>query len=258
MAAGVPQEKATQTLILYGNMLKEGIAIDEFSYKKGVRELEGAGTSTSISALGILHALYGEIDLALATFQQEDLFADSTVAANYAFMLQHIGKVNLLYECIYDLAEVHRTKGLTTNAYSMAYRFGDTQRLEKYFDMHIKMLSEDENRSGAETHKQELLSEIQCAYRLSDCSEEQFRMVAETVWAIVDKYQLRTGFVEVSNHSSSCYVVDILGKDADYLASVNWELAEQICKLDELDNCALVARFSPPRELHAGISYDSY
>lgn len=257
MAAGVPQEKATQLVELYGNMLLEGIAIDEFSYRRGVRELERFSTNASISALGFLHALRGDIPKAISIFETTDLARNVTTATNFCFMLRHSGCVNLLKDRVYALAEVHRSKTLTCSAYSMAYRFGDRALLEHYFDMHIKLLSEDEKRSDAETHKLELLSELDNAFKLSGCTQQQFELLAQIIWGISEKHHLTTGFVEVSKNYSPCYVVDIPGRDAEFIAALNWELAEEICRLEALDNCRLVARFSPSRQLHTGISYGS-
>ncbi|WP_368300942.1 hypothetical protein [Kluyvera sichuanensis] len=255
MAAGVPQEKATQFLELYGNMLLEGIAIDEFSYRRGVRELERQNTSLSVSALGFLHGLYGDIDRAVAVFEAADPVRDVTVAINFCFMLRHTGSINRLYHHAYELAEVHQTKALTASAYSIAYRFGDRERLEHYFDMHIKLLSEDEHRADAEVHKQELLSEIDSAYRLSGCSRDQFELLAKMIWTLTERHRLTPGTVELSSGSSISYVIDIPNQNADFLASLNWELAEAICSQDALDDCKIVARFSPPRQLHVGVSY---
>lgn len=255
MAAGVPQEKATQFLELYGNMLLEGIAIDEFSYKRGVRELERQNTSTSVSALGFLHGLYGDTERAVAVFETVDLLRDVVAATNFCFMLRHTGCVNRLHEYAFKLADAHQTKALTVGAYSMAYRYGDRARLEHYFDMHIKLLSEDENRSDAEIHKQELLSELDNIYSASGCSRSQFELLAKVIWTITEKHHLSSGTVELSSGVGNCYVVDIANKTPEYLASLNWELAEAICSQDALDDCEIVARFSPSRQLHVGVSY---
>ncbi|QMG40717.1 hypothetical protein HVY60_09045 [Citrobacter freundii] len=257
MATGVPQEKATQLLELYGNMLLEGMSIDEFSYRRGVRELENQSSNSSISALGFLHALYGNTHEAITTFEAFDMMSNSTLATNYCFMLRHTGCVNLLNSKIYAFADAHRSKTLSCTAYSMAYRFGDRERLIHYMDMHIKLLSEDENRAGAEKHKLELLSEVDGAYSLSGCTSEQFHILASIIWGLTEKHRLITGYVEVSKKRSPCYVVDVPDKDADFIATLNWELAQEICNVDALDDCGLVARFSPSRELHSGISYAS-
>ncbi|XGI80011.1 hypothetical protein ACED16_24335 [Enterobacter hormaechei] len=255
MATGVPQEKATQHLELYGNMLLEGIAIDEFSYRRGVRELERQNSSICVSALGFLHGLYGEIDQAIAVFEEADPFHDVTVATNLCFMLRHTGCINRLYQYAYDLADAHQTKALTASAYSMAYRFGDRDRLEHYFDMHIKLLSEDENRSEAEIHKQELLTEINNAYSVSGCSQNQFELLARVIWSLTEKHRLIPGTVELNSTFNTCYVIEIYNQNPESIARLNWELAEAVCNHDALDDCDVVARFSPTRQLHVGVSY---
>lgn len=258
MAAGIPLEKSVELLQTYGNMLTLGMSINEMDYMRAVRDLEKFQTANAISALGILHAVAGKVSKANRFFEDSlDTTNDSpTVAINYCFMLQATGQFDSLRVKIYEYAEKFQTKSLTRMAYSSAYRFGDREGLERFMNMHIKLLSEDEGREMAEKHKLELISELDDAYKSSGCTPEQFYLLATILHNISREFSAISGRAEVSKNGNNCYVIDIPNKDPKAIAEMNYALAERVCLEERLDDCELIARFSPVRELHTGVSYD--
>ncbi|HDL6968771.1 TPA: hypothetical protein PXM11_001877 [Yersinia enterocolitica] len=259
MAAGIPLEKAVELLETYGEMLSSGSSINEMDYMRAAKEIGQFKTANAVSALGILHAVAGKIAKANKFFEESLESTDdaASVAMNYCFMLQTTGQSDLLHEKTFYFAEKFQTKLLTKIAYSTAYRFGDREALERFMDMHIKLLSEDEGRDMAVKHKIELVNELDDAYKTSGCTKEQFYLLAKIVHDISNEFGASNGRFEVSKNSNNCYVVDILNKDPKSIAEMNYALAERICMEDRLDDCELIARFSPVRELHTGVSYDS-
>lgn len=256
MAAGVPQEKAVEQLQMYAEMLRSGISILELDYRRALRELEAVRTVNSISALGILHAVAGRADRAIAHFESALFEIDDVVLAhNFMFVLKHTNNHDLLLKYSYDLADRFGGKQLTYLAYSTAYRYGDIAKTIKYIDHHNRLLSEEEGRTLAEKHKSELISELEDAYRTSGCSAEQFEILARVVSKVIKDYSAEPGLFEVSRNGNASYVVDILNKSPVEIAEMNFYLAEQICEEPNLDDCRLTARFSVERELHTGVSY---
>lgn len=257
MTAGIPLEKSVELLETYGDMLYRGVSINDMDYMRSARELEKYHTANSISALGILHAIAGRVSKANQLFESSVFSIDETdsIAINYCFVLQETGQFVLLRSKVYEYADRYNNKKLTAMAYSNAYRFGDRNSLEKYMDMHIKLLSEEEGRGMAEQHKLELLSEVDDAYRSSGCTNEQFALIAALTMNVSKDFSATLGRCEVSRNNNNCYVVDVTNKEPKTIASMNYELAERICSEEILDNCELIARFSPVRELHKGVSY---
>ncbi|MFS7251242.1 hypothetical protein AB6869_09995 [Rahnella rivi] len=258
MAAGIPLEKSVQLLETYGDMLTLGMSINDIDYMRAVKELEQFQTANAVSALGILYAVAGKIPKANKFFEESlDLTNDSAIVAiNHCFMLQATGQFDILRGKIFAYAERFQTKNLTRLAYSSAYRFGDREALERFMDMHIKLLSEDEGRIMAEEHKLELLEELDDAYASSGCTKEQFYLLASILQKVSKEFSALNGRAEVSKNGNNCYIVDIKNKDPKTIAEMNYTLAERVCMEELLDNCELIGRFSPPRELHTGVSYD--
>ncbi|ASL90841.1 hypothetical protein BVG97_06950 [Serratia marcescens] len=257
MAAGIPKEKSVELLTTYGEMLKLGIAINDFDYMRGVRELEKIRTPASISALGVLHAVAGRFSKAEQLFESavNEINDPHSVAINYCVVLEVTGNMAKLRDKIYEFAERFETKTFTKMAYSIAYRTGDRDALEMFMDKHIKLLSEDEGRTMAEKHKLELLGEVDDAYNTSGCTKEQFFLLASITQNVCKEFSVKTGRVEVSKNNNMSYVIDLHDIDPKIIAQMNYVLAERICMEEALDNCSLTARFSPFRELHTGVSY---
>ncbi|WP_065366375.1 hypothetical protein [Klebsiella michiganensis] len=256
MAAGIPKEKSVELIEMYGDMLKAGVSIDEMSYWRSLRELENDNSSASVSALGLLHATAGFIDKANQVFTDGvEKFHDASIPANHLFMLRATRNENLVKDFAYAYADKYQSKKMTVFAYSYAYRYGDKAALDRYMSQHIKLLSDEEGRLLAEKHKEELLTELDDAYVSSGCTKEQFQLLAETIAKVAKEYEANYGNIEVSKNHNCCYVVDINNKDPKTIAKMNYSLAEAVCMEPLLDNCKLIGRFSPIRELHTGVSY---
>lgn len=257
MAAGIPQEKAVEFLKLFGEMLKTGDSIsDEVSYRRFLRDLETINSPASVSAIGLLHAVAGHLDKANQAFESgmKD-FDDISIPSNHLFMLKVTRQESLIKDVSYTYADNYVSKDMTRMAYSYAYRFGDRDGLVKYIDQHIKLLSDEEGRQLAEKHKEELLSELDDAYETSGCTQEQFELLALIISTVAKEYGADFGLIEASRNHNCSYVADIKNKDPKTIAEMNYSLAEAICMEPRLDNCNLVGRFSPERDLHTGISY---
>ncbi|WLO83411.1 hypothetical protein NHB29_11900 [Pantoea agglomerans] len=256
MAALIPQEKSVELIQTYGGMLQEGISINELEYMRSVKELDRFNSVNSLSALGFLHAIAGKFAKANDTFERALLlYDDQSLAVNFCYMLDKTQQFELLGDVVYRMANRFETKQITKMAYSYAYRFGNREALIEFMDKHIKLLSEEEGRDMAEKHKHELLGELNDAYHSTGCSEKQLQLISKITNSVIKEYGAKVGRIEVSRNGSRSYVVDILNKDPELIAEMNYRLAEVICEEEELDDCELTARFSPFRDLHAGVSY---
>ncbi|CND34038.1 hypothetical protein [Yersinia enterocolitica] len=212
-------------------------------------------TSNAISALGLLHALAGNETLSIQLFEAALATNDYSLAINFIFMLRETSNYLAMHEKVFDLADRFGTKELTVVAYSTAFRFGDREKLDYYFDKHIKLLSDEERREDAMKHKNELITELDEALSNSGCTKDQLVLLAKIIWKIVKEYGAHAGFVELNRNNHSAYIVDVKNKDPKTIAKMNYSLAEAICSDEALDGCELVARFSSPRQLHTGVSY---
>ncbi|HEH9405096.1 TPA: hypothetical protein SIA26_002603 [Aeromonas bestiarum] len=255
MAAGIPIEKAQQYLEEFGALLVEHKKLDPFTEKRVRAELSVAPTHTTNIVLSYLDAITGKVESGLPYLRSclDVNVNDVNLAMHYYQILFNTFSYNEINRVSYSLADKYLTKRFSHAAYSCAYRYGDREKLVHYMDMHIKLLSESEGRSNAMQHKDELLAEMDNFYDATQCSPEQFKALASIIWTLLSDHKVTTGFVQLS--SSGCYVVDITDSEPKAIAKMNFELAEKVCSEPMLDDCALLARFTSPRQLHTGVSY---
>lgn len=254
MAAGIPLEKAQEYVEEFNALLLEQEGLNPFTEKKIREELSAAPTPATNIALSYLDAITGKIESALRYLRVSLEVNDITLAMHYHRVLQNTFNYNELRDVCIPLANKYRTKLFSHNAYSWAYRYGEREQLEMYMEKHIRLLSESEGRSNAMKHKEELLAEMDNFYSATQCSKEQFQTLASIVWALLSEYKAKTGFVQLSG--SGCYVVDIKNLEPKSIAKMNFDLADRVCAEPKLDDCSLLARFSSPRQLHTGVSYN--
>lgn len=255
MAAGIPLEKARERLEEFNSLLMQQETIDPFTERTYRTELLSSETELTNIALSYLDVLTGKVDSALAYLRLSLTVNDVNLAYHYHHILMQTFNYSELKNVCEELAKKYKTKIFTYNAYSWAYRYGEREKLEFFIDEHIKLLSEEEGRVEAMKHKEELLSEMDGIFASSNCSSEQFQTLASIIWSLMSEYNALSGFVNLSGRGSGCYVVDIKNLDPKTIAKMNFDLADRICADERMDDCALLARFSSPRELHTGVSY---
>ncbi|MBH2957565.1 hypothetical protein I5L45_02045 [Serratia marcescens] len=247
MASPTPQLKSSKLIQELGEMLRLGETLDELSYRRIVRELECDETVNGISALGFAHAAAGKIEKAIDLFEWATQFNEQSIALNFCYVLHVSGFHQRYQEVIFPFADKFGTKGLTISAAGEAYTQGDAELFEHYMNKHISLLSEDEGRSFAMEYKDRIKQEIADAYSSTNCTGEQFRLLNKVIHQVLSKYNAQTVLTEVSHNGAGCYVVDIKDKSPREIAEMNYKLAELICMEELLDDCSLIARFSPDR-----------
>lgn len=257
MSAGIPLEKAQQYVEDLKAMLDANETLDAFTEKKWRAELSSTNTTLTNLALAYLDVLTNKKESGLKFFRLclDASIKDFGLATHYHHVLLATKSYSEMRRVAYTLAEKYPSKMFSHVAYSWAYRYGERQELERFIDEHIKLLSEDEGRGDAVKHKDELLSEMDAIYDSSRCSRVQFHALASIIWSVLSDYKANTGFVQLSGRSGGAYVVDVKNLDSKTIAKMNFELADRICDDEQLDGSPLVARFSSPRKLHAGVSY---
>ncbi|EBI3645359.1 hypothetical protein D0065_08030 [Salmonella enterica] len=256
MAAGIPEEKSVELIKVFENMLKSRTTFNEFSYHRFLREIGKVSSPNSVSALGLFYAVAGDLDKSNSTFDEAcHEYNHISVCFNHLMALRRTGQASLLKNKSYEYADRYESKELSVIAYTYAYWFGDREGVMRYMDRHIRLLSAKEGRELAEKQKEELLSELSDAYETSGCSEDQFERLALLIFQVAKNFDADIYRIEASKNGNSCYIADINNKDPKTIAEMNYALAEVVCSDPVLDDCNLIGRFSPQRQLHGGAGY---
>lgn len=253
---GTPAKASSNYVLQFGAMLEEHIPIDEFTYHYVVRNYASSQDGNDVSAVGFAYALNGEDALAYEHFHKNLKTGNSTIARNFAAFLFKRHLYRQLHEIIYQLADSFGGKMLTMLAAAESYRAGNLELIQKYMEWHCSLLSDNDDKNGAEAYMRELLDAVRSCYEARICTPEQFKMLGDITHLILEERKLVPGSLGVYSEMGGDYLVQVEKAGPESIVEMNMVLAERICNEPLLDDCEMTARFSVVREPHAKETYD--
>ncbi len=250
-----PRLKADERFQELSKIYVKNESISEWDFHAIERELKDDKSIAGVSALSLAYATYDRLEDAASCLEDYLPYGDAGLATLYfsfLFRSQRLAKIN---QEIFSFADKFQTKWFTASAASIAYTFGSISLCGDFMNKHIKLLSSEEGREKAMQHKEDLLNDMISAYDASGCSNEQYRLIAELSHKILREFNVQSSKLEISGKGGGSYVVEVKSDSAQEIVKMNRCLAEAICMEDRLDNCKLIARFSPDRNLKPEIAY---
>ncbi|MGP2961908.1 hypothetical protein [Serratia ureilytica] len=230
--------------------------IDDFSFRMALREIGDGASSKATFSRGLAYCANGKFELGLSILSKDVFVADAQYARIYCFLLEWCNDFEELEKVVFLLADKHKTKWLLFRAASVAYALGDLDKLEACMGRFIKMLSDDEGREDAEALLAESIVDISSIFTENLCTKEQLRLLGLAVHRVLAKAHSSTAMaVSISADPAVGYLVDIENTSPDKIAALNINLAEEICAIEALDDCKVIARFSYPAKRNEGSSY---
>ncbi|WP_414667430.1 hypothetical protein [Escherichia coli] len=251
-----PAKASSNYVLQFGAMLEENTPIDEFTYRYVLRNYASSTEGNDVSAVGFAYALNGEDDLAYEHFHKHLKLGNSTIANNFAALLFKRHHYRQLQDIIYQLADTFGGKMLTMLAAAESYRVGDLESIQRYMEWHCRLLSENDDKQGAEAYMRELLDGVKGCYKAKVCTPEQFRMLGDITHLILEERKLIPGSLGIYSSMGGDYLVQVEKASPDDIVMMNNDLAERICSEPLLDDCEMTARFSVIRESHVKEAYD--
>ncbi|HAJ2694789.1 TPA: hypothetical protein HMT16_26805 [Escherichia coli] len=251
-----PAKASSNYVIQFGAMLEENASIDEFTYRYVLRNYSSSTEGNDVSAVGFAYALNGEDDLAYEHFHKHLKMGNITIAKNFAAFLFKRHHYRQLHEIIYQLADAFGGKMLTMLAAAESYRVGDLAAIQKYMEWHCRLLSENDDKNGAEAYMHELIDGVKGCYEAKVCTPEQFRLLGDITHSILEERKLIPGSLGIFSSMGGDYLVQVEKATPEDIVLMNFNLAERICSESRLDDCEMTARFSVLRESHTKETYD--
>lgn len=89
--------------------------------------------------------------------------------------------------------------------------------------------------------------EMNTANVIPGCTVEQYLQVTLVVHRIMAEFFVTTSRAEISEAFGGGYTVEVLNVCPEQVAAMNMRLADEICRIDLLDDCKLIAHFSVER-----------
>lgn len=250
-----PKLKVDEYLLKLSEKFNAWEAIDDDKFNKIINDLKYDFSVRAIATKAMANAVHSNIKQAIVLMERCLNGADASFVGLYCAFLNRDGQIEKERDTIYDAANKYPNKSLKYSAVDMAYCLGNLSLCGELMDKHIRLLSDEEGRQSAMKHKDDLLHELRYAYEESQCSPKQFELIGIIIKKIMSRYAFSKSTIEISGRDGGDYVIDLLDTGVDTIAEMNGVLAQEICADERLDNCRLIARFSPDRNLKPMVSY---
>ncbi|TBL49380.1 hypothetical protein EYY98_13115 [Obesumbacterium proteus] len=252
----LPARASADYILRFGDLLDTGGKIDEISYHLVMKNFQYSHEANDVSAVGFAYALNGEDENATKHFLANLNQGSLLIAGNFAAFLHKRWHFNQLLEVIFDLSNDYGGKMLTLMAALEAYRVGRIDMIEMHMTKHINLLGDENRRHEAEEYMHELIADVRSCYEEKLCTPNHFEMIGKITHDILEKHRLTPGGIGVFSDFSGDYAVQVQKATPDIIARLNYELAERICEIADLDDCEMTARFTMQRKSHKEFTYD--
>ncbi|ENZ8703408.1 hypothetical protein ACU611_03150 [Klebsiella aerogenes] len=250
-----PKLKAEERFEQLISVINSGEPLDLWTYREVVAEYGDKRTSGASTLVALASIAKGDVSEGVTMLEDILPHADVHFARIFCRILERFSLLEKSDYYIYALADKYPTKWLTYKAGGVAYLVGKLSKCADYFDRHNKMLSQEEGREDAEIFRQEVIDDMDSAYKASGCSSEQYMQVALAVHRVMAQFPSAEYRANISGASGGSYIVEVINAPPGQVAEMNMQLADEICSVDLLDDCNLIARFSVERKNAKGSSY---
>lgn len=242
----------------YNDLIKQinsGIPLDTWTFRDIVAECQQLDSMMSRVVLALAHIAKGDVSGGFAQIENLLPHGDTALAKLYCNLLERFSLIEQLDKCIYSLADKYPSKWLSYKAGGIAYLTGRLSYCAKYLECHYKMLSADEEREVAEKFRLEAIDDMAQAYEFSGCTADQYKEIGYAVGRVLAAFSLPRFQAEITGAHGGSYIIEILGAEPEIVSQMNMRLADEICAIDLLDDCRLIARFSVGRKGVEGVTY---
>lgn len=237
------------------DQIYSGLSLDLWTFRELENQFGQMQTGMDKAVMGLAYIAKGDVDFGLELLKELIPHGDARYARIYCRLLERYSRLNELDDIIFYFAEKYPTKWFCYKAGGIAYLVGRLSKCSEYLQKHYQMLSPEERRDMAEDFRQEAVDEMDSAYKASGCTAEQYRQVGLAVSRVLAAFPPSRYRTNITGASGGSYLVEVFGASPEQVSSMNMKLADEICSVDLLDDCKLIARFSVERPASRGIDY---
>lgn len=250
----IPKLKAEECYDNLLDIIERNETLDLWTFRGVLADYDNNKSVLGRLVVGMAYIAKGQHDTGFEIIEQLQNTSDE-IAQLYCKLLSKFVRLEQLDKCIYQLAERFPGKWFSYKAGGTAYLTGRLSLCSEFFGKHVKMLSEEEDREKAELFREEAIEDMDSAYKASGCSSEQYREIGYAVGRVIAAFSLATFKASISGAHGGSYIVELLNVTPSQVAQMNMMLADEICSIDLLDDCNLIARFSVERPDGKGATY---
>ncbi|HFI1945777.1 TPA: hypothetical protein ACOEXB_004377 [Yersinia enterocolitica] len=250
-----PKLKAEERYDTLLSQIYNSEMLDPWTFRDIVDECNQANSIMSQIVIALAYIAKGDVQDGLKQLELLLPSGDAALARLYCNMLERFSKFEMLDNCIYTLADKYPGKWLNYRAGGIAYLLGRLSLCSDYLERHCNMLTLDEGREVAEKFRLEAIEDMANAYETSHCTAEQYREIGFAVGRVLAEFPSSKFRADITGAHGGSYIIEVMNADPEQVSLMNIRLADEVCSVDLLDDCNLIARFSVERENSKGVNY---
>ncbi|AML05812.1 TPA: hypothetical protein JLS89_004780 [Escherichia coli] len=231
-----PAKKASVISARLTKYLKDGVRIDDFSFRRMLREIEALRDPVSEDyLLALVYGAHGQVNEAIGFFERSlQVCHNEVVAKNFLVFLSDYGTLKKSFETSIKLAESFISPFIYLQAYENSLFMGKMALAEKYFQSYSKLFG-DKEPEKMDNHLDEVVSQVESFKQRADLSGLEYELIFNNVANVMDSQKVHLSgmrFYNISEEKVNAIVFMTKSSDAEQIADMNIELAFSMAEHD--------------------------
>ncbi|GAB5070905.1 hypothetical protein SedNR2807_10910 [Citrobacter sedlakii] len=231
-----PAKKASVISEQLTKYLQDEVRIDDFSFRRMLREIEALRDPVSEDYLfALVHGAHGQVNEAISFFERSlQVCSNEVVAKNFLVFLSDYGTLKKSFETSIELAESFVSPFIYLQAYENSIFMGKMGLAEKYFQSYSKLFG-DKEPEKMENNLDEVVSQVESFKQRADLSGLEYELIFKNVADVMDAQNVHPSgmrFYNISEEKVNAVVFMTKSSDAEQIADMNIELAFSMAEHD--------------------------
>lgn len=195
-----PAKKASVISARLTKYLKDGVRIDDFSFRRMLREIEALRDPVSEDyLLALVYGAHGQVNEAIGFFERSlQVCHNEVVAKNFLVFLSDYGTLKKSFETSIKLAESFISPFIYLQAYENSLFMGKMALAEKYFQSYSKLFG-DKEPEKMDNHLDEVVSQVESFKQRADLSGLEYELIFNNVANVMDSQKVHLSGGDAAN-----------------------------------------------------------
>ncbi|HCI6075089.1 MAG: hypothetical protein E6235_09240 [Anaerococcus vaginalis] len=219
------------------DVLKAKVKIDEFTFRKYLREIDSLNDRFSDDYLKALaYAAFGLKDDAVHFFEASLSWGVDTYAMNYAIYLSEFGTHKELREVVNRLITKYGSKTMLTFGWETNLFTGNIETALHYADRFIA-IADEKDAEAMKNDAHGIAIESEKFRQKAGLTEDEYKDIAQKMIDVADNYGIRASsisFYFVAEEKTAAYILTLKTDDIDVIADMNIDIAFSLAENENL------------------------
>lgn len=231
-----PASKASVISEQLTKYLQEEVRLDDFSFRRLLREIEVLRDPISEDYLfALAYGAHGQVDDAISFFERSlQVCSNEVVAKNFLVFLSDYGTLKKSFETSVELAESYVSPFIYLQAYENCLFMGKMELAKKYYLSYSKLFG-DKEPEKLDNNLDEVVSQVESFKQRANLSGLEYEILFKNVADVMDNQKVHPAgmrFYNISEEKVNAIVFMTQSSNAELISDMNVELAFSMAEHD--------------------------